>query len=98
MTFLDQLFLETEIILDNTVVDNDDFSGAIAMRMRVFFCGPAVSGPTRVADAVSAFKRLLTYGLFQIAQFVFAMPQLQPVPMAANPNSRRVVAPILQPP
>ena len=52
VAFFDQLFLEAEIVFDDAVVHDDDFAGAIAMRMGIFFGGAAVRGPAGVADAV----------------------------------------------
>ena len=49
-------------------MDDDDLAGAVAVRVRVLFGGPAVRGPARVADAVApsigsvrmAFSRLIS--------------------------------------
>ena len=53
-----QLALQLEVVLDDAVVHHDDRAGAVAMRMRVLFGGPAVRRPARVADAVDAVERL----------------------------------------
>ena len=53
-----QLALELEIVLDDAVVHDDDAAGAVAMRVRVLFGGPAMRGPARVAEAVHAGERL----------------------------------------
>ena len=63
-----EFVLQFEIIFDDAVVHDDDFAGAIAMRVRVFFGGAAVRGPARVADAVDAFEWALADRFFQIAQ------------------------------
>ena len=52
----DELMFQLEIIFNNSVVDDDDFAGAIAVGMRVFFRGTAVRGPTRVPNAINAVR------------------------------------------
>jgi hypothetical protein len=64
-------FFELEIVFDDAVVNDDDVAGAIAMWMGVLFGGPAVGGPARVADAVSAVERAQADDLFEVAQFAF---------------------------
>ena len=76
VAFLDQLFLQAEIVLYDAVVDHHDLAGAIAMGMGVFFRRPAVRGPTGVAHAVGAVERMQSYRFFQIAQFAFRAPNL----------------------
>src|SRR5208283_3878394 len=50
MAFLDQLLLEADIVLHDTVVDDNDLSGAVAMRVRVLLRRTSVRGPADVAD------------------------------------------------
>ena len=88
VAFLDQLFLEAEIVFDDAVVYDHDLAGAVAMRMSVFFRGTSVSGPAGVANAVGAVERLEADGFFQIAQLAFGAPELQLVPVAGDGNSR----------
>jgi hypothetical protein len=66
--FLKQLF-EREIVLDDTVVNHHDLSGAIAMRMGVLLGRTAVGGPARVADAVGALHGVHTNGILEVPQF-----------------------------
>ncbi len=68
VAFGDELVFQLEIIFDDAVVDDYDFTGAVAMRMRVFFGGAAVRGPARVADAVDAVERRDADGFFEILQ------------------------------
>ena len=76
-----QLVLEIEIILDDAVVDDDDASGAVAVRMRVFFSGPSVRGPACVADAVVAPQRLVADDTFKIGQLARASPKFHAAAM-----------------
>ena len=69
VAFGDELVLQLEIIFDDAVVNDDDFAGAVAVRVGVFFGGAAVGGPARVADAVHAFERSDADGFFEIVQF-----------------------------
>src|ERR1039458_613322 len=98
VAFFDQLFLQAEIVLDDAVMYDDDLARAVAMRMGVFFRGTSVGGPAGVADAVSAVERLETDGLFQVAQLAFGAADLQPVPVAGNGNSSRIITAVLKPP
>ena len=60
--------LQIHVILDDSVVDDDDISRAVAMRMGVFFGGTAMRGPARMSDAVRAVDRGLANHFFQIVQ------------------------------
>src|SRR5216683_3172360 len=68
VTFLLQLFLELEVVLDNAVVDDNDFAGAVAMRMGILLSRTAMRGPARMTDAVSAIKRRFGDDFFELAQ------------------------------
>ncbi len=68
VAFALELLLQLEIIFNNSVVDDDDLAGAIAVRVRVFLGWPAVGGPTRVADAVGAFDGRFQNDFFEIAK------------------------------
>ena len=56
VAFCDEFVLQLQIIFDDAVVYNDDFAGAVAVRVRVFFGWAAVSGPACVADSVNAVE------------------------------------------
>src|ERR1700681_4773411 len=75
---------------------DDDAARAIAMRMRVLFCRPAVSGPTRVTDAVSAVERFLPQGLLQVAQLAFGAPNLEVMIFVHDGNAGRVIATVFK--
>ncbi len=98
VAFLDQLLLQGEIVLDDAVVHDDNFAGAVAVGMRVFFGGTSVSGPARMSNAVGAVERLQADGFFQVAQLALGAAQLQPVPVAGDRDAGGIVAAILQPP
>ncbi len=95
--FLAQLFLQAEIVFDDAVMHDHNFSGAITVRMGIFFGRTTVRGPARVANAVSAIQRLQSNDFFQIAQLAFGTAQLQPVPVASHSDSRRIVSAVFQP-
>ncbi len=63
--------LEGQIVFDDAVVDDDDFAGAIAVGMRVFFGRTPVCGPAGMADAVRPGERLVLDDLFEVAEFAF---------------------------
>src|SRR5207253_3951178 len=66
------------------------------MRVRVFFGGTAVRGPTRVADTVSAVERFLPQDFFEVAQFSFGAPNLELMALVDNGDAGRVVATVLK--
>ena len=84
VAFFDQLLLQAEIVLDDSVVHDDDLAGAVAVRMGVLFGGTPVRGPAGVADAVGAIERLQANHFFQIAQLALGAADLQPVPLPAT--------------
>ena len=90
-------FFRLEVVLDDAVVHHHDAPGAIAVRMGILLRGAAMGGPAGVADAVRAVDRIQPDGLFQVAQLAFGAAHLQPVAIAADRNSRRVIAAILKP-
>ena len=86
VAFLLQLFFQLEVVLDDSVVDDDDLAGAVAMRMGIFFGGAAVRGPARVADAVGAFERRLGDDFFEIAKLARSAADFQ---LAVSGRRRR---------
>src|SRR5271166_17884 len=96
MAFLDQLLLQADVVLDDAVVDDHDLSGAVTVRMRVFFGGTSVRGPARVADSVGAVERLQADDLFQVAQLALGAPHLQAISIAGNGNAGGVISAIFE--
>jgi hypothetical protein len=60
--------LEVEVIFDNAVVDDDDATGAIAMRVSVLFRRAAVRRPAGVANAESSADGMIAQDFFEVAQ------------------------------
>ena len=77
-------------------MNDDDAARAVAMRMRVLFGRSAVSGPTRVADAVSAVERTETNRLFEIAQLTFRAKNLELVLFVDDGDTGGVVTAIFE--
>ena len=77
VAFCDELVFQLKIVFNDAVVDDDDFAGAIAMGMRVFFGWAAVRGPACVADSVNAIQRSDADGLFEISQFAGSAANIQ---------------------
>ena len=72
---------------------------AVAMGMRVLFRGPSMSRPTRVADTISSFHRLMADRLFEIPQLAFSAANVEPtLPVIAHGDSRRIVSAVFEPP
>jgi hypothetical protein len=93
--FLLELPLQVEIVLDDSVVDDHDAAGAVAVRVRVLFGRPAVRGPARVPDPILAFQRMRGDDFFQPRQLACAPPQLDES-ITHDGDSGRVVPAVLE--
>ena len=87
VALFDQLSLQRNIVLDNAVVNDDDSSRAIAMRVSVFFGGTAVRRPASMANPVGAIERLKADDLFQVAQLALSPANLQTIAISADCDS-----------
>ena len=96
VALFDELPLQRNIVLDNSVVHHYHAPAAIAVRMGVLFGGASVRCPAGVADAVSSIERFQADNFFQIPQLAFGAANLKSFPVAAHSYARRVVAAILQ--
>src|ERR1700735_115128 len=56
VTFFDELMLQLHIIFDDAIVYDDDFTGAVAVRVGILFGWASVGGPTGVADSVDTIE------------------------------------------
>src|SRR3954449_2236074 len=73
-------------------------SGAIAMRVSVFFSGAAVGCPAGVANAISSIEGPEADDLFQVAEFALCPANLQSFTVAADRDPGRIIAAILESP
>ena len=96
MAFGREPFLESEVILDDPIMDNDDLARLITVRMCVLLGRSAVRRPSRVADAVCPIERAQPYRLFKIAELSLGPPQFQMPALINDRNARRVVSAILE--
>ena len=93
---LSQAFFQLQIVFNDAVVDHYNATGAVAMRMGVFFGGTAVGGPTRVANAISAVEWSQANRFFKIAQLAFSAPYLELRVLIDDGDARRIVPAILK--
>ena len=98
VAFLFQFVLQLDVVFDDAVVHDDDLALAVAMRVGVFFGGPAVRGPARVAEAVDAVDGMLADGLLEIGQFARGAAQFQLAVFADHGDARGIVAAIFEAP
>ena len=89
VAFALELFLQFEIVLDDAVVDDHDFAGAVAVRVRIFFGGAAVRGPAGVADSVGAFNGRFLNDFFQVAQLTRGAADFQLSCLSRRPRCPR---------
>src|ERR1700722_20108748 len=66
--FCDQFVFQLDVILDDAVMHDNNFTRAVAMRMGVFLGRAPMRGPAGVSDAVETFQRNLMDRFFEIAQ------------------------------
>ena len=92
-----QFALQLEIVLDDAVVHHDDLAGAVTMRVRVLFGGPAVRRPSRVSHAVDAVDRLDPDRVLEVDELPCRSPELDALG-AHERHPRRVVAAVFHPP
>ena len=91
-----QLSAQGIVILDDSVVDQNNFAVAAEVRVRVDVgCFP-VSRPSRVTDADRAVQRLFFEELSQLVDASDPFPDLQAA-IVSDSDSRTVVASIFQP-
>src|ERR1700735_2857851 len=88
--------LQFNVVLDNAVVDDDNFTGAVQMWRRCLFGRAAVRGPARMADAVNTIKRSNSYRLFQVSQFAGRAADIQMAVFSNHSDSGGVIAAILK--
>ena len=65
MPLLFELVLEVQVVLDDAVVDNDDLTGAVAVRVGVLFCWASVCRPAGVPDTIAPRDRLGANDFFE---------------------------------
>src|SRR5437867_13454066 len=95
VALFDELPLQRNIVLNNSIVHHDYTPAAIAMRMGILFGGASVRGPARVADAVRSIERFQVDNFFQIPLLAFCAANLKSLPVAALSYARRVAASLL---
>ena len=90
--------LQLEVVLDDAVVNDHDAAGAVAMRVRVLFGGPAVRGPAGVAEAVERRSSgVVGNDVLEIGELAGAAPQSMRRAVDDR-HARGVVAAIFEPP
>ena len=87
VTLGDEFGLEGEIIFDDAVMDDDEGSGAVTMRVGVLLGGAAVGGPACVADAEGAGDGAGRDGGLKVAQFAGGAAQLQAMRAAGDSDA-----------
>jgi hypothetical protein len=87
---------QVEIIFDDAVVHDDDFAGAVAVRVGVFFGRAPVGGLTRVADAVDALERALANRFFEISQLAGGAANVELAVLGDYGDSGGIIAAIFQ--
>jgi len=69
VTFSGKAALERDVVLDDSVVDDDNASLAVPMGVSVFLSGTTMGRPPRVSDAELAGERLLLEKILRFLSF-----------------------------
>ena len=95
MALLDELFFQSQIVLDDAVVHDDEVARAVRMRMRIAIRRTAVRCPARMADAHRALRHVI---LDFVAQRREAADTLLDANLAAviDSDAGRIVATVLE--
>ena len=94
---LEETYLRGPALGERLIPDDDELPRAVAVRVCVLLGGPAVRRPSRVPDAVVAGDRVERDGVLEARELAGAPPQLD-LPVVHHGHSRRVVAPVFEPP
>ena len=86
-----QFVLELQVVLDDPVVNDDDFPGAVAVGVGILLSWSTVSRPPGVADAVNAVGRIVAQRILEIHQLAGRTAKRNPLG-ADEGNSGGVVA------
>src|SRR5437588_6540442 len=97
MAFFDQFFLQKQVVLDDTVMYDDDLPGAVTVRVRVLLGRPSVGSPAGMSNAIGSIERLQPDNFFQVAQLAFGAADLQAGAIPRNCNAGRVITTVLEP-
>ena len=84
VAFCDEVVLKGEVVFDDTVVDDDERAGAVAVRVRVLLGGAAVRGPAGVADAVGAVDGVTLQDGVEVAELAGGAAELQALRAAGD--------------
>ncbi len=96
VAFLGELMLQFGVILDDSIVHDDEIAAAIAVRMSILLSGAAMRGPARVADAVDAVDRGKTQRLFEVVEFAGRAANFQFAGLRDHGDAGGIVAAILE--
>jgi hypothetical protein len=92
-----QLLFQREIVLDDTVVNDNDLSLTIAVRMRILFGGTPMCRPAGMADSVPALQWVRPDHFLEVSEFARRASDQQFGPSVHDRDARRVVAAIFKP-
>src|SRR4030042_3702222 len=95
MPLPDEFFFERKIVLDDSVVDDNQGPRAIAMRMGVLLARPSVGRPAGVPQPATSLERRCLQALNAVADLAFDPPDLDFV-IADDGHTRAVIASVFK--
>src|ERR1041385_4303291 len=78
-------------------MDHHDIALTIAVRVCILLGGASMSSPAGMADTECSIQRAASNGILEIAQLALGAPDRELGIVTKTSQSRRIVAPILQP-
>ena len=97
MSVRDKLSLQAKVVLDDSVVGNNDAAFAIPVRMGILFSGPAMRGPACVTQAELAGYRLFGNQILELLQLARRAPNLKVLTLDDR-DAGRVIAAVFERP
>jgi hypothetical protein len=95
MALAEKLFFKLEVVLDYAVMNYDDTSRAVGVRVGILLGGLAVRRPPGMADAYLPFKGVQRHYLRELVQFPHAPAQVYAV-RRHHGYTGRIVAPVFE--
>jgi len=96
VAFALQLLFEFQIIFDDAVVNDDDLSGTVAVRVRVFFGRAPMCRPAGVPNSIGSVDWRFLDDLFQVAQLSGSAANFQFACSVHHRDTGGVIAAVFQ--
>ena len=97
VALIDEHFFQFQIVFNDPVMHNGNFTLFIKMRMGVYVRRLAMGGPARMRNAGGAGHSLFRYPVFQVRQTALCLANLQFTLLSDHGNACAVISAVFQP-